>query len=151
MTMFSAEIGMCRQFVPCPAAGADPMFEGCTECGHDNMLDSTAAPMMSCFDCKQGYERHMWKDGSERCVRHDMFWDCNPQPAVVAAATADANMAPAVMPRPALPQGPESCDRCFMIGQEMGCAECKPGFHHDPANQFECVPDQPVDNSPNAP
>jgi len=147
MTMFSAEAAMCRQFVACPGDGHDPMFAGCNECGHDNMLDSQAAPEISCFDCKPGFERLPWKDGAERCVRHDMFWDCNPQPEIIATATTGDG----IMPRPALPQGPENCGRCFMVGYDMGCAECKPGFHHDPANQLECVPDQPVDNSPNAP
>jgi len=126
----------------------DPMFEGCSECGFDNMFNGQANSAMYCLECDDGYHNVDWRMGEKRCVRHDMYWDCTPQAAINPPAATTA-VATTVMPRPAMPQGPDNCDMCFMVSHEMACAHCKPGFMVDPMT-MECVPDQPA-NGPNAP
>ena len=123
----------------------DPMFEGCTECGMTNMFDGKPFPM-SCFECAPGYEKRDWKDGGQRCVRHDMFWDCKPQPAMGAMPPATSAGMPAsttAMPayRPALPQGHPECEKCFMVGHEFTCEYCKPGFKLNHMTG-DCEPEQ---------
>ena len=124
-----------------PCDQADPLFEGCTDCGVNNKFDGAPMPPNSCLECDKDYFKVDWRNGETRCVRHDMYWDCNPQPAIDATATTPA--------RDALPQGPDNCDMCYMVGHDMACGHCKPGFMVEPMTR-ECVPDQPA-NGPNSP
>ena len=132
MSAYSKDHNACRTWEPCPMG--DPMFEGCTSCGMTNMFDGKPHPM-SCHECAPGYNKEDWKDGGERCVRHDMYWNCLPQPAMPAppmpATTAGmptGAMPATMMGRPALPQGPPECEKCFMVGHDVACGHCKPGF-----------------------
>lgn len=133
------------------------MFEGCTSCGMTNMFDGKPYPM-SCHECAPGYNKEDWKDGGERCVRHDMYWDCSPQPAMPAppmpATSADmptGAMPATMMGRPALPQGPPECEKCFMVGHDVACGHCKPGFKLNEmtgACEPEQQPGQPGGSNP---
>jgi hypothetical protein len=54
-----------------------------------------------------------------------MFWDCKARNATVADATTHM---PAM---PAMPEGMPNCNKCFMVGSEMGCEHCHDGFYLD--------------------
>jgi hypothetical protein len=92
------------------------MFEGCTDCGHDNHFNGQPVSAMYCLECEDGYASQYFRNGEQRCVRYDMYWDCSPQAAVTAPAPVSGQATTTVMARQALPQGPQDCDKCFMIG-----------------------------------
>jgi hypothetical protein len=48
-----------------------------------------------------------------------MFYDCK---ATAATEYVTGSTTPAL---PAFPSGPEECEKCFMVGTQVGCASCK--------------------------
>jgi hypothetical protein len=59
------------------------------------------------------------------CVEGHMFYDCKATNATVATAATTGTTGDMTPALPAFPSGPEECDKCFMVGGQVGCAHCK--------------------------
>jgi hypothetical protein len=118
MSFFFEPAMACWTAMSCPD---EYQFELCTDgCRREDYFSAEKwGADIICNECMP-HSHHVMFRNNKVCVHEDMFYDCTPQ------TNNKTNMT--------MPQGPEHCRKCFMMGTEVGCTDCDDGMYLDTAS-----------------